>query len=197
MVTPAMPEVFDAIGFLTAWGIMMVAMIALCGAVRRNVKKSGHSRISEAVFSLVHVGVWVVMGVPTHLGSLSSSATARLPAERCSRGSRVGGGDGTGGPPFGAMAAGMLGPSKAEALVGPSWSSSRSPGPVAAPAFWTTSIGSGGRDRYSQASPAMRCGQLGGHSLAPANAVVPDGHDCVGNVAPPACHGVSSGGSIG
>ena len=78
MAAPAMPDLLDAVGFLVAWGIMMVAMmlpsavpmIALYGAVRRNAAKAGQNSVSEAVFTLVYVTVWVLMGVPIYLGSV-------------------------------------------------------------------------------------------------------------------------------
>src|SRR5579859_1675935 len=55
MATPAMPDFVEAVGFLVAWGIMMVAMmlpsavpmIALYGAVRRNAAKSGQNSLPE------------------------------------------------------------------------------------------------------------------------------------------------------
>ncbi len=78
MTTSAMPDLMDAIGFLVAWGIMMVAMmlpsavpmIALYGVVRRNGAKMGHTSLPVAVFTLVYVAVWVLIGVPIYLASI-------------------------------------------------------------------------------------------------------------------------------
>ena len=78
MAMPAMPDPVDAIGFLVAWGIMMIAMmlpsavpmIALYGVVRRNAAKTGQASLREAVFTLVYVAVWVAMGVPVYVGSV-------------------------------------------------------------------------------------------------------------------------------
>ena len=86
MTTPAMPDLVGAIGFLVAWGIMMVAMmlpsavpmIALYGAVRRNAAKTGQNSLPEAVFTLVYVAVWVVMGVPIYLGSVLIASQPQL-----------------------------------------------------------------------------------------------------------------------
>ena len=78
MAMPAMFDLLDAVVFLVAWGIMMVAMmlpsavpmIALYGMVGRNAASLGQKSLPEAIFALVYVAVWVVMGVPIYLGSV-------------------------------------------------------------------------------------------------------------------------------
>lgn len=78
MAMPAMADLIDGIGFLLAWGIMMVAMmlpsavpmIALYAVVRRNAAKTGRKSLSEVAFTCIYVAVWVAMGVPIYLGSL-------------------------------------------------------------------------------------------------------------------------------
>lgn len=78
MVTPMTPSLAEALGFLGAWGIMMVAMmlpsaapmIALYGAVRRNAASTGYNSLPELVFTLVYVVAWVAIGVPIYVGSV-------------------------------------------------------------------------------------------------------------------------------
>ena len=63
MAMPRMPDLLGGIGFLVAWGIMMVAMmlpsavpmIALYGVVRRNAAKTGQKSLPPAVFTLTNM----------------------------------------------------------------------------------------------------------------------------------------------
>jgi predicted metal-binding membrane protein len=78
MAMPAMFDFPDAIVFLVAWGIMMIAMmlpsavpmITLYGVVERNAAKTGHKSLPESIFALVYVVVWVLIGLPIYLGSV-------------------------------------------------------------------------------------------------------------------------------
>jgi predicted metal-binding membrane protein len=76
----------EAVAFLGAWGIMMAAMmlpsatpmIALYGALRRNVGAAGPAGISTALFALVYLAVWVTFGVPVYLASVVIGAQTQL-----------------------------------------------------------------------------------------------------------------------
>ena len=86
MSTPEMLDVGEAVAFLAAWGIMMVAMmlpsavpmVALYGAVRRHASKAGQQSLPEVVFTLVYVLVWVLMGVPVYVGSVLLASQPQL-----------------------------------------------------------------------------------------------------------------------
>lgn len=86
MSTPEMVDVGEAVAFLAAWGIMMVAMmlpsavpmVALYGAVRRHASKAGQQSLPEVVFTLVYVLVWVLMGVPVYVGSVLLASQPQL-----------------------------------------------------------------------------------------------------------------------
>src|SRR5258708_11533409 len=81
-----MPGIAQAVTFVAAWGIMMVAMmlpsaipmIALYGVVHRNAAKLGQKGVSEALFTLVYVAVWLAVGVPVYLASLIISSQSEL-----------------------------------------------------------------------------------------------------------------------
>jgi predicted metal-binding membrane protein len=83
---PSTPALADALAFLLAWGIMMVAMmlpsalpmITLYDVVQRNAAKTGHKSLPEAVFALVYVAVWVLIGVPIYLGSVVIAGAPQL-----------------------------------------------------------------------------------------------------------------------
>ena len=68
----------EALGFISAWGIMMAAMmlpsatpmIALYAALRRKATPGAAAGISTALFALVYFVVWVVFGVPVYLASV-------------------------------------------------------------------------------------------------------------------------------
>lgn len=67
-----------ALVFLIAWGVMMAAMmlpsaapmIALYGAIRRNVSGNAPAGIPTTVFALIYLGLWVVFGLPIYLASV-------------------------------------------------------------------------------------------------------------------------------
>ena len=75
MPTSGAPE---ALGFISAWGIMMAAMmlpsatpmIALYAALRRKATPGAAAGISTALFALVYFVVWVAFGVPVYLASV-------------------------------------------------------------------------------------------------------------------------------
>jgi predicted metal-binding membrane protein len=76
----------DAAAFLGAWGVMMAAMmlpsatpmIALYGALRRNVARDGPAGISTALFALVYLAAWVAFGVPVYVASVVIGAQTGL-----------------------------------------------------------------------------------------------------------------------
>jgi predicted metal-binding membrane protein len=68
----------EAATFLTAWGIMMAAMmlpsatpmISLYSALQRNPSSNSLPGISTALFALVYLAVWVAFGVPVYIASV-------------------------------------------------------------------------------------------------------------------------------
>jgi predicted metal-binding membrane protein len=86
MATASMLDLTEAIGFLVAWGIMMVAMmlpsaipmIALYGVVQRNAASSGQKGLSEVWFALVYIAVWVAIGVPIYVASVFIASQPQL-----------------------------------------------------------------------------------------------------------------------
>jgi predicted metal-binding membrane protein len=68
----------EAVAFLSAWGIMMAAMmlpsatpmIALYAATRRNETPGGPGGVSTAVFAAIYLAVWVAFGVPVYAASV-------------------------------------------------------------------------------------------------------------------------------
>jgi predicted metal-binding membrane protein len=86
MTVTDMPDAMDALGFLVAWGIMMIAMmlpsavpmITLYGAVRRNAARAGQNGLHEAVFTLVYVAAWTIIGLPIYFGSVVIASQPRL-----------------------------------------------------------------------------------------------------------------------
>jgi predicted metal-binding membrane protein len=86
MGTASMLDLAEAVGFLVAWGIMMVAMmlpsaipmIALYGVIQRNAASSGQKGLSEAWFALVYIAVWVGIGVPIYLVSVLIASQQQL-----------------------------------------------------------------------------------------------------------------------
>ena len=83
------------VSFLVAWAVMMAAMmlpsatpmIALYGAVRRNLTHRGQTAVPTPLFALVYLVVWIVFGLPVYLvgvavealAGASSAAAALLP----------------------------------------------------------------------------------------------------------------------
>jgi predicted metal-binding membrane protein len=73
-----------AMAFLVAWGIMMTAMmlpsatpmIALYGAVRRNLSQTGQAGIPTPLFALVYLALWLATGIPVYVASAALSAAA-------------------------------------------------------------------------------------------------------------------------
>jgi predicted metal-binding membrane protein len=74
----------DALVFLSAWGVMMAAMmlpsampmIALYSAIRRNTAATGSTGVSTAVFALIYLILWTAVGLPVYL---ASAAIAGVP----------------------------------------------------------------------------------------------------------------------
>lgn len=77
----AMPEAGGTLGqaaaYLSAWGVMMAAMmlpsatplILLYGAVHRGMETRGQRGIPAALFALTYLVVWVLFGVPVYAAS--------------------------------------------------------------------------------------------------------------------------------
>lgn len=67
-----------AAAFLSAWGVMMVAMmlpsatpmIALYGAMQRNLARSGQRGVTTAIFALAYVALWLAFGVPVYAATV-------------------------------------------------------------------------------------------------------------------------------
>jgi len=74
----------QAVAFLTAWGVMMAAMmlpsatpmIVLYGTLARNFRRTGQSGIPVAFFALVYLIAWVAFGGPVYLVSLGVDLAA-------------------------------------------------------------------------------------------------------------------------
>ena len=73
-----------AMAFLIAWGVMMTAMmlpsatpmIALYGAVRRNLSQTGQAGIPTPLFALVYLVLWLATGIPVYIASAAIDAAA-------------------------------------------------------------------------------------------------------------------------
>jgi predicted metal-binding membrane protein len=74
----------DGVTFIGAWTVMMAAMmlpsavpmIALYGAVHRNIGATGQRGVPTALFVAAYGLVWVAVGVPVYLATLGVSALA-------------------------------------------------------------------------------------------------------------------------
>ena len=70
-----------ALAFLTAWGVMMAAMmlpsaapmIGLYGAIHRNADRSGQRGIATGLFALVYILAWLLFGVPVYAAQVAVS----------------------------------------------------------------------------------------------------------------------------
>jgi len=73
-----------ATAFLVAWGIMMTAMmlpsatpmIALYGAVRRNLSQTGQAGIPTPLFALIYLALWLATGLPIYAAGVAVDAAA-------------------------------------------------------------------------------------------------------------------------
>ena len=78
------PTVADALAYVTAWSIMMTAMmlpsalpmIGLYAATQRNASV-GLRAIRVGSFTLMYLGVWALTGVPVYFASVALSAVSR------------------------------------------------------------------------------------------------------------------------
>jgi predicted metal-binding membrane protein len=86
--TPTGAAIAAAAAFVGAWAVMMVAMmlpsatpmIALYGAMARPRAPGVPRGVPTALFALVYVAVWAVIGVPVYLVSLAVAEVAESPA---------------------------------------------------------------------------------------------------------------------
>lgn len=87
MVSPGgtgMVSLADAAVFLTAWGVMMAAMmlpsavpmIALYRTVSRNQSQAGRPVVTTTLFAATYLLVWLLFGVPVYLASVAVGAFA-------------------------------------------------------------------------------------------------------------------------
>src|SRR5436305_14916275 len=78
--------VAEAVTFLAAWGVMMAAMmlpsavpmISLYGVLHRNPSSSTPVGIPTAVFALLHLLMWLAVGVPLYVASGIAAYQLRL-----------------------------------------------------------------------------------------------------------------------
>src|SRR5262249_41490970 len=81
------PTVFEGLGFVAAWGVMMAAMmlpsalpmIALYAATQRNAANTVVKSMRVAVFGLVYLAFWTLTGVPIYLASVALGASKPRP----------------------------------------------------------------------------------------------------------------------
>lgn len=77
-------SVVGAVEFLVGWGVMMAAMmlpsavpmIALYGAIHRGLAGKGDGAPPTALFALVYLMVWLLVGVPVYAAGLALMALA-------------------------------------------------------------------------------------------------------------------------
>jgi predicted metal-binding membrane protein len=87
------PTFSDGLGYVTAWSVMMAAMmlpsavpmIGLYAATQRNVASPALKAARVGMFTLMYLGLWALTGVPVYLasvalGAISSGALARVVA---------------------------------------------------------------------------------------------------------------------
>lgn len=78
------PTVFDGLGFVAAWAIMMAAMmlpsalpmIGLYAATQRDAAGPVAKAVPVALFALMYLGLWAVTGVPIYFASVALGAIA-------------------------------------------------------------------------------------------------------------------------
>lgn len=85
-VTDVSPSFADAAAYLSAWLVMMTAMmlpsaapmIAWHGAVRRRLSQTGQNGTPSAtvLFSLVYLAVWLAFGIPVYAASVAVEMAA-------------------------------------------------------------------------------------------------------------------------
>jgi predicted metal-binding membrane protein len=72
------PSVADALAYVTAWSIMMTAMmlpsalpmISLYAATQRNAGSAALKAIRVAMFALMYLGLWALTGIPIYFASI-------------------------------------------------------------------------------------------------------------------------------
>ena len=77
-------SLLGALTFLTAWGVMMAAMmlpsatpmIILYGATRRRFAATGQQLLPTAFFATTYLAVWLLFGLPVYLVGLAVDAAA-------------------------------------------------------------------------------------------------------------------------
>jgi predicted metal-binding membrane protein len=82
MADPMGSPLADAGAFVSAWAVMMAAMmlpsatpmIALYGAVHRGSGASGQAGVPTALFALTYLVAWAAVGVPVYLLGLAAGA---------------------------------------------------------------------------------------------------------------------------
>ncbi len=78
------PAVLAGLAFVTAWTVMMAAMmlpsalpvIALYAATKRDTAGPAQAVVPVTLFTLVYLGLWAATGVPIYLASVALSALA-------------------------------------------------------------------------------------------------------------------------
>src|SRR4029434_9893610 len=77
-----MPTVVDGLAYVTAWAVMMAAMmlpsalpmIGLYAATQRTQTGPGSRIVPVALFTSIYLGLWALTGIPIYLGSVSLGA---------------------------------------------------------------------------------------------------------------------------
>lgn len=84
MVMPMAPAMAEGALFVSAWTVMMAAMmlpsaspmIALYAATQRNECRPLARTVAVTAFTFVYVGLWALTGIPMYFASLALGATA-------------------------------------------------------------------------------------------------------------------------